>query len=154
MDYFPWLRFVGHPLYKRLLETCRLRDQLWGMLWSEIQDRYASAKGSGGDEEGNEFNDLLTISAQMLDNQSSQYQPLVDEENIKGMFINVLGGSISTTTASAYSLLNILLHHPKVYQRLQQVLELYTDASESRLLNYYYKNTHSILAKVMGREKG
>ena len=40
-----------------------------------------------------------------------------------GMFTNVLGGSIATTTSSAYSLLNILLHYRHIYQRLQQEVD-------------------------------
>ena len=81
MDCFPWLKYLGHPIYPRLLKTCRLRDQLWDLLWSETKATYESLKN---DESKDDVDNLLYISAQMLDKSSNHYQPQIDEVNVKG----------------------------------------------------------------------
>ena len=118
LDCLPWLRYFGHPIFPKLLETCRLRDTLWKLFWNETQKRYASSNGCS-----DQNNDFFSVCMQLLDSGSSFNELQLDVEHLKGLFTNILGGSIATTTPTAYYLLNILLHHQKIYDQLEKEVE-------------------------------
>ena len=72
---------------------------------------------------GNLYCAYYTI-AQMMDSYSPFYESTVDIENAKALFVNIVIVGVTTTSNTIYSLLNVLLHHAKVYKKLQ----LETDA--------------------------
>ena len=77
LDVFPWLRFFGHKKYEETLELCRLRDELWNDMWQEGQKTYSSH---------GEATCVIHAMAQLLDKQSVDYDPDVDEVNAKATF--------------------------------------------------------------------
>ena len=113
-DYFPWLRFFGHPMWKKLLEVCALRDSLWEKLWSESQQTYSP--------EG-EATCMMHFIAQLLDKYSQFYEKTMNIEHAKGLFFDLVGGSIATTNNFAYALPNILLHNPDVLRKLREEID-------------------------------
>jgi cytochrome P450 len=159
LDCFPWLRHLGHPVYRRLLMANRQRDHLWSQLWTETRARYNCSDSTSDEEEREaEYSDLLYVSAQMLDDQSPHYKESLDSEHAKGMFTNMLAGSVATTSSSAYVLLNILLHHPHVLHRLQQEVDRVladtpddTSSTSGRLVSHRQRMpyTNSVLLELL-----
>ena len=114
LDYFPWLRFFGHPLWKKVQELCAVRDSLWEKLWSESQRTYTS--------EG-EAKCIMHAIAQLLDKNSQFYESTIDIEYAKSLFFDLAGGSVSTTSNVVYALPNILLHYPDVLRKLRDEID-------------------------------
>ena len=117
LDYFPWLRHLGHPLYSEILRISELRDDLWQRLWNRSKQYDATNDAP--------FSLMYTIT-QIMDMKSVHYDPLVDMDNAKGMFLNFIVGSFITTSSFAYAFVNILLHHNDIYKRIQDEVELVT----------------------------
>ena len=114
LDAFPWLRFFGNKTYATLAEANRRSDALWAKIWtSTMRDL----------EDGNQSRCILHVLAGLTNNDNDNYDPAVDEESLKAVFVDIIMGAVQTTTSSAYSLLNILLHHPEVARRLQQEVD-------------------------------
>ena len=111
LDYLPWLRYFGHPAWKKMQEMARLRDSLWEKLWSQCLENYSSDK---------EATCTLHTIAQMMDSNSRFYEPTIDISNAKALLFDMIIGSIATTSNTIYMLLNLLLHHPEVYKKLQR----------------------------------
>ena len=112
-DYFPWLRYFGHPMWKNLQELCALRDSLWEKLWTESQLTYSSEEATC----------MVHSIAQLLDEKSQFYEPTVDMEHAKSLFFDLVGGSIATTNNFAYALPNILMHYPHVLSKLRDEID-------------------------------
>lgn len=122
LDTFPWLRFFGHPMFAKLKQTKELRERLWQKLWTESHKTFVKGQPTC----------MLHAMRETLDESSSNFIPEMDEECLKGIFSDFVVGGISTTTSSAYALLNILLHYPDVKHRLQQEVDRVTENSSRR----------------------
>ena len=114
LDYFPWQRYFGHPLYSHLLKICKVRDRLYDRLLEECKDIYDS------NAEGPFFMQSVN---QLLDKSSPHYNAAVSDENARGLFIDLLMASTASSTNFLYALINILLHNPRVIKRLQQEID-------------------------------
>ena len=110
LDHFPWLRYFGHPIWKKMQNMAFLRDNLWEKLWTQSKESYLSDK---------EASCTMHTIAQMMDPSSPFYEPTIDIENAKALFFDMVIGGIATTSNTIYTLLNLLLHHPTVYEKLQ-----------------------------------
>ena len=113
-DFFPWLRYFGHPTWKKLVELCALRDSLWAKLWSESQQTYSSEK---------ETSCMMHAIAHLLDKNSQFYESTIDIEHAKGLFFDLIGASIASTNTFAYALPNILLHNTDVLRKLRYEID-------------------------------
>ena len=119
LDMFPWCRFLRHPTYLKLKKALAVKLKLWNELWSTSQKTY----------ETNKPECMLHALADMIIAKSSTYLPELNEDFLRGTFMDFINGGITTTTSSAYALLNILLHYPQVMTGLQQEVDRVTNNS-------------------------
>lgn len=148
LDFFPLLRYFGHPQYKKLSKACRLHSEFWEEMWAGHEK---APPPSDVDPDNTYF---INSASQLIDPKSNKFQPQVNRDNIKYSVINIIVGSVSTTANSIYGLINILLHYPQVYKRLQQEVRMFTFIQimsvillKIRLLHlveYFPKSMHAI----------
>ena len=113
-DFFPWLRYLGHPMWKKLVELRALRDSLWEKLWSESLQTYSL---------NDETSCMMHAIAHLLDKNSQFYESSIDMEHARSLFFDLIGASIATTNNFAYALPNILLHNPDVCRKLRDEID-------------------------------
>ena len=119
LDIFPWLRYFGHPTYLKLKKALAMKIKLWNELWSDSLKTYETDKPEC----------MLHAMADLINKSSSSYQPEMNENFLKGIFLDFIIAGITTTTTSAYALLNILLHNPQVVINLQHEIDKVTNSS-------------------------
>ena len=124
LDVFPWLRYFGHPTYQLLQNGMQTVDKLWKAMWPEGLQTYESK---------NEATCVFHTMAQLIDQQSKHFLPMLTEDDLKSVFVDLIIGGITTSAFSAYSLLNLFLHYPQVLEKLQ--IEVDTVVGSSRRPN-------------------
>lgn len=110
LDFFPWLRHFGHPIWKKMHELADNRDKLWDRLWEIGIANYST---------DDEPQCVIHAMAQLFDKKSQFYEPSVTQQHARAMLLDVVGASIVTTSNSFYALINQLLHNPHVYKKMQ-----------------------------------
>lgn len=118
LNYMPWLRYFGHPLYVRLVALCQLRDSLWQRLWGASLETYNSQAGGSPC--------LLHAIGQLMDVQSPYHDASIGMAEARGLFTDIIIAGVLTTSSSIYALVNILLHHPHVTRRIQHEVDRVT----------------------------
>lgn len=111
LDFLPWLRFFGNPTWKKLKNVIQLRDKLFDEVWQIGKASYSSDQPPKC---------AIHAMAQLVDEKSPFYEPTMTREFTIGLFNDVLGTSVITTSTTSYALLNLLIHNPSVYKRLQE----------------------------------
>ena len=122
LDKVPWSRFIYYQsikTYLKLRQAFKLKYSLWNVLWAECLQTYEVDKPQC----------VLHAMADMINKNSSSYFPQMNEIFLRGVLFNFIFAGITTTSASAYALLNILLHHPQVLLKLQHEVDNVTDLS-------------------------
>lgn len=92
------------------VKVCRLRDNLWEKMWTQCKESYEADKTATC---------MMHTLVQLLDDKSPAYDSHLDAENIRGLFVDLVAASISSTSSLLYALLNIWLHSPDILRRLQ-----------------------------------
>lgn len=111
LDYYPWLRHFGHPTWKKLQDFAKLRDSLYDRLSRAGQDGYSADQAPPS---------IIHAIMQMLDQDSAFYEPTMTQEHAVGLIFDLIAAGISTTNNSSYALINLLIHYPHVYKKLQE----------------------------------
>ena len=122
LDKVPWSRFVYYQSirnYLKLRQALKLKRNLWNELWAESLKTYEIDKPQC----------VLHVMADMINENSFNYLPQMNETFLRGIIFNFYTGGISTTASSVYALLNILLHHTKVMLNLQKEVDSVTNLS-------------------------
>lgn len=120
LDRFPWLRYLGHPVYKILQQGVKLTNAIWAKARAECADSYASS---------GEASCAVNCILQLQDKNSSHYDPNLNDTDIKILFRDLAVASVSTTTATLCALPNILVHYPNVQQALRHEVDRVVGAS-------------------------
>ena len=118
LDALPWLRFLGHPVYLKLKEARLILQKLWDQQWSEYLKTKSTIRNS------TKRGDLMYLCDRLIhDASSEEHQELFTMKNMQAVFLNIILGGLASSTSLMYSWINILLHHPSVYARLQQEVD-------------------------------
>ena len=117
LNFMPWLRHFGHPLYTILMKVCKLRDSLWDRLWRDSQESYSAHETSPC---------LMHALAQLLDKNSPYYDETMTSLHTRALFIDLVIAGVITTSNSLYAFINIIIHYPHVAQRIQQEVDAIT----------------------------
>jgi cytochrome P450 len=72
LDFFPWLRHFGHPVWKKLQHVTKVRRRLFEKLWQLGTDSYST---------NDEPTCVVHAMAQTLDKQSKFYEPSLTMEH-------------------------------------------------------------------------
>ncbi len=115
LDIFPWLRFFGHKLYKQLIKTLYLRDNLWDVMWYHSQKNYTS----DGDATC-----VLHAIGQLLDKNSPYYNSSVTWEHARAAFLDLIMTIYDLVPTFAYILPNILVQNPRILQQLRNEVDI------------------------------
>ena len=113
LDTWPITRYCRNPIYKSLCEAKQLCDELYDEMRGEVEETYTPDKSSC----------LMHALMELMDKNSSQYNACIDEDNLRATFGNVIMASLGTTSYTLYALFNILLHHPKIVEKLQKEVD-------------------------------
>ena len=127
LDMFPWCRFFRHPTYLKLKKTVELKRTLWNELWPKSLKTY----------EVGEPKCMLHAMAEKVNEKSANYLPEVDEDFLRGIFLDFTSSGITKTTSSSYALLKILLLYPQVMASLQEDVDRVTNSSRRPTLALY-----------------
>lgn len=60
---------------------------------------------------------------QLADPKSPHYDPNIDDEHMRGLFLDLFLASINTTSTVVYALPNLLLHHREICSKLREEVE-------------------------------
>ena len=114
LDAAPWLRFLGHPIWKKCQELLSTRDELWELVSPSLRE------------------DAASISHSFL--QARENNSDISEERVKCAIGDMMIAGTVTTTVSTYCLLQILAKHPKIQQRLQKEIDSVLGSSNQACL--------------------
>ena len=113
-DIFPWLRYFGHPLYKKIM----LLESTAKILWLKLKE-LALESYDPHEDATCAIHSIL----QLQDQKSPYFNAAIDEEHTFALFADLIFASIKTTTSFIYALPNILLHYPEVQKKLQEEVD-------------------------------
>ena len=103
--------YLINVLKIQIQKVANLRDQLWDEMWLESQQTYSP----DGDSTC-----IMHSIVQLLDKESQYYDPVLDQDHARGIFMDLVMASIITTSNFSYLLPNVLLHNKHVTKRLQE----------------------------------
>ena len=104
LDSAPWLRHLGHPVWKTCQEFLKIRDRMWDIIHPHLKEAEAAS-----------------IAESFL--QAQEHNPEIDTTRVKCAISDMMIAGTVTTTTSTYCLLQLLCHHPKVQRRLQAEID-------------------------------
>ena len=111
LDAFPWMRFFQPKIYRELMESLTLRNEIWELLKRET--RLGDAE-LGGDEE-----DVRLVSA--LQHEAADESSELTERRIRVVSVSDMAlAGMATTSNSMYMFLNILSNCPELQAKLQE----------------------------------
>ncbi len=90
----------------------KVRNDLFERMWKAGNESYSSNQNPTC---------IVHAITQLFDKQCPFYEPTMTKE---GMFSEAMTATVFTTSCSAYALLNLLVHHPRVYKRLQKETDI------------------------------
>ena len=100
LDSAPWLRHLGHPVWKTCQDFLKVRDEMWQLVSPLIHEA-----------------DKASIAQSFL--QAQAQNSLIDTVRVKCAVGDMMIAGTITTTTSMYCLLHLLCHHPQVQSRLR-----------------------------------
>jgi cytochrome P450 len=100
LDSAPWLRHLGHPLWKTCQEFLKIRDQMWDLVSPFLEEAEAAS-----------------IAQSYL--RAKESNSLIDATRVKCAIGDMMIAGTMSTTTSMYCLLQILCHHPHVQKQLR-----------------------------------
>jgi cytochrome P450 len=111
LDLFPWLRFFGNAIYKKILSACKARDEIW--------QRVVQAAKEDDVADGEEDVRLVTALQQTV-----LEDPSFGEQFARGVGVfDTFFAGTTTTSNSTYVYMNIISQHPEVQKKLQQEVD-------------------------------
>ena len=114
LDMFPWLRHFGHPVYQKIEQINKVSAKLLAKMKEESTESYAPHEDATC---------AMHSLFQLQDQQSPHYNAALDDDNITGLFIDLIAASVMTTASYAYALPNILIHHADVQKKLRNEVD-------------------------------
>jgi cytochrome P450 len=123
MDMFPWIRFFGGSTFAKMERIVQLKQQLWDNMWREALQQPLDVESPTC---------LVQAMRGLVDTKSPNFDPIFTEAMLKTLFFDFTMGGSPHVAKLSYALLNILLHHPDVLQRLQAEVDAVTNKSSRR----------------------
>ncbi len=132
-DWLPWLRFLGLKTWKEIHNVTVLRNQIW----NDVKDR---AKGRSENHSlvrlllnQCEETSIEDVTVNMNQGGIDQKGRLT-ERDAEATCLNLLLAGVTTTSATFYSLINILAHNPDVQEAIaDEIKYAVTDGSKVAL---------------------
>ena len=113
-DKFPWLRHFGHPIFQKITQL----NEALKILWQKMKETGINSYDTHEDA-------MCAVHSllQLQDHKSSYYNAAIDDENITGLFTDLILASIVTTSSFTYALPNILLQYVDVQKKLREEVD-------------------------------
>ena len=130
LDAMPWLRFLGNKTYRQLRDANDACFRFWDDVWVEMKKEFAANDNCiepADDEKYNSSSEkpksAVHFIAQLLNPSSRYFDEVIDKENARMAFVDLLIAATVTTIPTFYASLHVLLHHPQVISRLQNEID-------------------------------
>ena len=115
LDTFPFLRFLGHPAFRKLTRSRDLMVENWENFKTEHLSHPENPHYSASCMKA-----LSDLRSQLNDNQSSE---VMTDTNTMLVICNLWFAGMVTTSTNIYALINILCHHPEVAAKAREEVD-------------------------------
>ncbi|ELT88664.1 hypothetical protein CAPTEDRAFT_97015, partial [Capitella teleta] len=151
LDIFPWLKYFGHPAYKKMQSLVQTKDDLWRIVNRDQDGESCFATA------------LCTAQEESVDRDGAN---CLTDKHLMMPTIDMLLAGTSSTVNTFYCYLNIISHHPDIQTRIQEEVDQfvgrhrqitpddkrrlpYTQAVMLELLRYTSVSAFTILHRVL-----